>query len=91
MGAACAIHPELQAVAACSRCGTFSCGGCLSQTPAGSPPLCAACVARTSVSQLPWDYRDDLGWLKAWFKSLGAQGSEQFRVSQGLAFGVGKR
>jgi len=69
--AACAIHSDRQAVAACSRCGTFSCEECLSQSPAGTP-LCAACVARASTSQLPWDYRDDLGWVKAWFKSLGA-------------------
>jgi hypothetical protein len=69
--AACAIHADRDALAACSRCGTFSCEECLSQTPPGDPPLCAACVARTSVSQLPWDYREDVGWLRAWFKSLG--------------------
>ena len=70
--AACAVHPDRQALAACSRCGTFSCEECLSRSPAGQPPLCAACVARTSVSQLPWDYREDLGWMKAWFRSLSA-------------------
>jgi hypothetical protein len=26
-----------------------------------------------------------------WFKSFGRQGSEQFRVAQGLSFGTGKR
>jgi hypothetical protein len=26
-----------------------------------------------------------------WFKSFGLQGSEQFRVAQGLSFDVGKR
>jgi hypothetical protein len=26
-----------------------------------------------------------------WFKSFGRQGSEQFRVAQGLSFDVGKR
>jgi hypothetical protein len=70
--AACAIHAERTAVAACSRCGTFSCQECLSQTPEGSLPLCPACVARVSVSQLPWDYREELGWVRAWIKSMGA-------------------
>jgi len=69
--AACAIHAERPAVAACNRCGTFSCDECLSRTPVGSLPVCSACVERMSVSQLPWDYRADLGWAKAWFKSLG--------------------
>jgi len=33
------------------------------------------------------DYRTDARW----FKSFGRQGSEQFRVAQGIAFDVGKR
>lgn len=69
---ACAIHPDRTAVSPCSRCGTFSCEECLRQTPVGSAPLCAACVERLAVSQLPWDHREDLGWARAWFKSLGA-------------------
>ena len=33
------------------------------------------------------DYRTDVRW----FKSLGRQGSEQFRVAQGVSFDVGRR
>lgn len=69
--AACAIHPDRQAVTTCSRCGTFSCQECLSPSPSGKL-LCAACIARESTSQLPWDYREELGWARAWFKSLSA-------------------
>ncbi|KFE66764.1 YIP1 family protein [Hyalangium minutum] len=69
---ACALHPDRTAVAPCSRCGTFSCEECLQQTPVGQAPLCAACMERLSISQLPWDHREDLGWARAWFKSLGA-------------------
>jgi hypothetical protein len=68
--AACAIHPDRQAVTTCMRCGTFACEECLSESPSGET-LCSACVARAETSQLPWDYREDLGWVKAWFKSLG--------------------
>ncbi|HVG58204.1 MAG TPA: YIP1 family protein [Hyalangium sp.] len=68
--AACAIHSDRQAVTTCSRCGTFSCQECLSESPSGKF-LCAACVAR-ETSQLPWDYREELGWARAWFKSVSA-------------------
>ena len=33
----------------------------------------------------------DLRTDARWFKSLGKQGSEQFRVAQGISFDVGKR
>jgi hypothetical protein len=69
--AVCAIHPDRQAETTCSRCGTFACQECLSPSPAGKL-LCAACMARESTSQLPWDYREELGWARAWFKSLRA-------------------
>lgn len=69
--AACAIHADRPAVTTCSRCGTFSCQECLSQSPPGEL-LCAACVGRSGTSQLPWDHREELGWVRAWFKSLGA-------------------
>lgn len=69
--AACAIHPERQAVATCSRCGTFSCEECLSQSPRGEI-LCARCMARTAISQLPWDHRKELGLVRAWLKSVSA-------------------
>jgi hypothetical protein len=69
--AACAIHTDREALTTCTRCGTFSCQECLSQSPPGEL-LCAACISRAATSQLPWDYRDELGWLRAWWKSVGA-------------------
>jgi hypothetical protein len=69
--AACAIHADRQAVTTCARCGTFSCQECLSESPPGEL-FCAACVARATTSQLPWDHREELGWARAWFKSVSA-------------------
>jgi len=82
--AACAIHPERQAETTCSRCGTFSCQECLSPSPSGKL-LCAACVARESTSQLPWDYRQELGWARAWFKSL-----KPILLQPGMTFATAK-
>jgi hypothetical protein len=60
--AVCAVHPEVKATGACSRCGTFGCGNCLSAH--GPDWLCAACLGR--VGKLPWDERDTLGLWRAW-------------------------
>lgn len=69
--AACAIHPDRQAVTTCSRCGNFSCQECLTQAPSGKL-LCTACMARANTSELPWDSREELGWARAWLKSVSA-------------------
>jgi Yip1 domain len=69
--AACAIHPERQALQICTRCGNFACEECLSGSPPGET-LCAACVAREGVSRLPWDDRHELGLFRAFFRSVGA-------------------
>ena len=42
MRAACPAHPEREAGATCSRCGTFGCASCL---PAGAL-LCVSCMKR---------------------------------------------
>ncbi len=68
--AGCAIHPEREALTTCSRCGTFSCQECLSQSPPGQS-LCAACMAREATGRLPWDDRAELGWATAFWRSLG--------------------
>ncbi|WP_224362123.1 YIP1 family protein [Hyalangium versicolor] len=68
--AACAIHPEHQALQICSRCGTFACEQCLRDSPPGES-LCSACVAREERIQLPWENRRELGFVRAWFKSVG--------------------
>lgn len=63
--AVCAVHPEVKATGACSRCGTFGCGSCLSAR--GNDWLCAQCLQR--VGQLPWDERETLGLWRAWWRT----------------------
>lgn len=63
--AVCAVHPEVKATGACSRCGTFGCGACLSSR--GNDWLCAGCLDR--VSKLPWDERESLGLWRAWWRT----------------------
>ena len=41
--------------------------------------------------KMPMNEKLDLRTDARWFKSFGLQGSEQFRVAQGIAFDVGKR
>lgn len=61
----CAAHPEVKATGACSRCGTFGCGACLTQR--GTDWLCPTCFARVGV--LPWDERSTLGLWRAWWRT----------------------
>lgn len=63
--ALCAAHPEVKATGACSRCGTFGCGNCLSSR--GDDWLCSQCLGR--VSKLPWDERSSLGLWRAWWRT----------------------
>ena len=41
--------------------------------------------------KMPMNETLDLRTDARWFKSIGRQGSEQFRVAQGISFDVGKR
>lgn len=63
--ARCVTHSDLAATGACSRCGTFGCGQCLTQS--GAAWLCPACVEREGV--LPWDERESLGVWRAWWRT----------------------
>ena len=63
--ARCARHPDLVAAGACSRCGTFGCGQCL--TPQGTQWLCPPCSERHAL--LPWDEREALGLWRAWWQT----------------------
>ncbi len=60
-----AVESEQKATGACSRCGTFGCGNCLSAR--GNDWLCADCLGR--VGQLPWDERESLGMWRAWWRT----------------------
>lgn len=62
----------------------------------GGPPIgTASRVALTMNAggglKMPMNDKVDLRTDARWFKSFGHQGSEQFRVAQGIAFDVGKR
>lgn len=61
--ALCATHPQQPALAPCARCGTFYCGACLEKATDGQL-YCVQCRARAG---LPWDQREELGMLRAWF------------------------
>ncbi|MBK7858651.1 MAG: YIP1 family protein [Archangiaceae bacterium] len=63
--AVCANHPEQPALQPCARCGTFYCAACLERA-ADNQLYCANCRAR---SGLPWDQREELGLLRAWFQT----------------------
>lgn len=63
--ACCAVHPEVKATGACSRCGTFGCGSCLSAR--GTDWLCTKCWVM--ASRLPWDERETLGLWRAWWRT----------------------
>lgn len=59
--------------------------------PIGTQPRVAMTVNAGGGLKMPMnetlDWRTDVRW----FKSFGVQGSEQFRVAQGISFDVGKR
>ncbi|HEY0881682.1 MAG TPA: hypothetical protein VGD87_09135, partial [Archangium sp.] len=63
--ALCAVHPDVKAIGACNRCGTFGCATCLAQR--GNDWLCSACINR--VQALPWDEREQLGLWRAWWRT----------------------
>jgi opacity protein-like surface antigen len=59
--------------------------------PIGTQPRIAMTVNAGGGLKMPMNDKLDLRTDARWFKSLGAQGSEQFRVAQGISFDVGKR
>ncbi|WP_147439256.1 zinc ribbon domain-containing protein [Corallococcus sp. CA049B] len=63
----CAVHSEWRSVATCPRCGAFACARCLRQGPEGT--VCATCLEREPLGQLPWDERAELGMLKAFWRT----------------------
>ncbi len=63
----------------------------LSGTPIGAQPRVALTVNAGGGLKMPMNEKLDLRTDARWFKSLGVQGSEQFRVAQGISFDVGKR
>jgi hypothetical protein len=62
----CATHPTVRAVGTCVRCGTFFCGECMPERERGVR-RCNDCQAK--LSRLPWDDRESLGLLRAWWQT----------------------
>jgi hypothetical protein len=59
--------------------------------PIGTQPSVAVTVNAGGGLKMPMNEKLDLRTDARWFKSFGPQGSEQFRVAQGISFDVGKR
>jgi hypothetical protein len=59
--------------------------------PIGTEPRVALTVNAGGGLKVPMNDTLDLRTDARWFKSFGRQGSEQFRVAQGISFDVGKR
>ena len=59
--------------------------------PIGTQPRVALTVNAGGGLKMPMNEKLDLRTDARWFKSFGPQGSEQFRVAQGISFDVGKR
>ena len=59
--------------------------------PIGTQSRVALTVNAGGGLKMPMNDKLDLRTDARWFKSFGLQGSEQFRVAQGIAFDVGKR
>ena len=59
--------------------------------PIGTQPRLAMTVNAGGGVKMPMNEKLDLRTDARWFKSLDLQGSEQFRVAQGISFDVGKR
>ncbi len=65
---ACMLHPTLLSLGTCGRCGAFTCARCLRTNPLGGV-CCERCLERERDAPLPWDRREELGTLKAFFKT----------------------
>jgi hypothetical protein len=59
--------------------------------PIGTQSRVAATVNLGGGMKTPVNDKLDLRTDARWFKSFGKQGSEQFRVAQGISFDAGKR
>ena len=59
--------------------------------PIGTQPRVALTVNAGGGLKMPMNEKLDLRTDARWLKSFGPQGSEQFRVAQGISFDVGKR
>jgi hypothetical protein len=59
--------------------------------PTGTEPRLAMTVNAGGGLKMPMNQKLDLRTDARWFKSLGRQGSEQFRVAQGISFDVRQR
>jgi hypothetical protein len=81
--------PYLAGGVGLSQFGALLC--CSNGRPIGTQSSLAMTVNAGGGLKMPMNEKLDLRTDARWFKSFGRQGSEQFRVAQGLSFDVGKR
>ncbi|WP_375768012.1 zinc-ribbon domain-containing protein [Archangium gephyra] len=65
----CAFHPQRVSLAICDRCGSFACAACL-RLNSRDELVCQRCHALEQDEPLPWDQREELGTLTAWWKTV---------------------
>ncbi|MGV3620663.1 MAG: hypothetical protein ACO1OB_07590 [Archangium sp.] len=65
----CALHPDQYAGATCPRCGNFTCATC---NPDGKTlcPTCRALVQDGERGKVPWERRDELGLVTAFWQQV---------------------
>lgn len=67
MSATCAIHTDTAATGVCPRCGNFVCGQCVLDA-ARNCPACVKLIGASSAIELPWEQREQLGLVKAFWE-----------------------
>ncbi|MDX2014432.1 MAG: hypothetical protein SFW67_29810 [Myxococcaceae bacterium] len=67
MSATCAIHTDTPATGVCPRCGNFICGRC-ELDAAKNCPSCVKLVGASLAVELPWEQREQLGLVKAFWE-----------------------
>ena len=81
--------PYVAAGVGLSQYGALIC--CSNGRLIGTQPRVAMTVNAGGGLKMPMNEKLDWRTDARWFKSFGPQGSEQFRVAQGISFDVGKR
>lgn len=69
VSATCAVHPQATASFTCTRCGSYGCDACTFSGVAGKE-ICRACAATGLAEPLPWERRREIGWWRAFWRTV---------------------